>query len=104
MIAACARPARPQTTRRWASLVHFHNHKGRGARQMIANGNTVRSCDRNPLHKHYRNALRAAQEVPAIAIRIARAPRKLQSLIHRPISVKEITTTSKISPMRASSM
>jgi hypothetical protein len=103
VISARSRPPGSQTARRLPPLVHFDYYKGRGARQVIANGDTVRSCDRNPLHENYGNALRAVYDLPANAIRMACAPRKLQSLIQRPISVKEITATRRINPMRASS-
>jgi hypothetical protein len=52
MISAGFRAASPRRPRTGHSGVYFHHYKGRGARQVIANGNAVRRRDRNPSDLH----------------------------------------------------
>ena len=52
VVSTGCRPARPRYPRAGHAGFHFYHYEGRGARQMIANGNAVRSSNPNPSDLH----------------------------------------------------
>src|ERR1019366_670052 len=95
VISAGFRSTRPRRPLAGHSRVHFHHYEGRRARQVIANGDTVRRRNRNPsaFHCSYCNAVRAtvpdpegtpvAAPIDATATPIRAAPVRERCIIRR---------------------